>query len=145
MKTLAQLLPQLSGARSVGALEQAIARVHTDTRSLQPGDLFVALKGERFDAHDFLPQARSAGAVAAVAHAGLAAAGPPLSLASIEHVFTHFRLRIQPLWLRIPDDAPTPSEANQAWVGIGNLADHGMPAPVARLLDGLYDGTPLPR
>ena len=75
----------------------------------------------------------------------LAAAGPPLSLASIEHVFTHFRLRIQPLWLRIPDDAPTPSEANQAWVGIGNLADHGMPAPVARLLDGLYDGTPLPR
>ena len=77
MKTLAQLLPQLSGARSVGALEQAIARVHTDTRSLQPGDLFVALKGERFDAHDFLPQARSAGAVAAVAHAGLAAAGLP--------------------------------------------------------------------
>jgi UDP-N-acetylmuramoyl-tripeptide--D-alanyl-D-alanine ligase len=45
----------------------SFARVHTDTRSLQAGDLFVALKGERFDAHSFLPQAQAAGAVAAVA------------------------------------------------------------------------------
>ena len=77
MKSLAQLLPQLTGARPVGTVDQTIARVHTDTRSLQPGDLFVALKGERFDAHDFLPQARAAGAVAAIAHGGLAAAGLP--------------------------------------------------------------------
>ncbi len=78
MKTVAQLLPLLSGARVVGELSAAsIARVHTDTRSLQAGDLFVALKGERFDAHDFLPQARDAGAVAAIAHQGLAAAGLP--------------------------------------------------------------------
>jgi UDP-N-acetylmuramoyl-tripeptide--D-alanyl-D-alanine ligase len=33
------------------------ARVCTDTRALQPGDLFVALRGERFDAHQFLPEA----------------------------------------------------------------------------------------
>ena len=45
----------------------AFQRVHTDTRSLQAGDLFVALKGERFDAHDFLPQAAAAGAVAVLA------------------------------------------------------------------------------
>jgi UDP-N-acetylmuramoyl-tripeptide--D-alanyl-D-alanine ligase len=77
MKTLNHLLMQLGGARAVGALAVAIQRVHTDTRSLQPGDLFVALKGERFDAHDFLPQARAAGAVAAIAHSGLAAAGLP--------------------------------------------------------------------
>ncbi|MGI9216568.1 MAG: UDP-N-acetylmuramoyl-tripeptide--D-alanyl-D-alanine ligase [Hydrogenophaga sp.] len=76
MKTVAQLLPLLTGARVVGDLSAAsIARVHTDTRSLQPGDLFVALKGERFDAHDFLPQARAAGAVAGIAHQGLADAG----------------------------------------------------------------------
>ena len=30
------------------------ARVHSDTRTLQPGDLFVALRGERFDGHEFL-------------------------------------------------------------------------------------------
>ena len=34
----------------------------TDTRTLQPGDLFVALRGERFDGHAFLEQARARGA-----------------------------------------------------------------------------------
>jgi UDP-N-acetylmuramoyl-tripeptide--D-alanyl-D-alanine ligase len=77
MKTLPQLLSRLSGARLVGTVTEPVVRVHTDTRSLQAGDLFVALRGERFDAHDFLPQAQSAGAVAALAHAGLAAAGLP--------------------------------------------------------------------
>lgn len=67
-----QRIPQ---AFLVGDGSTPIARVHTDTRSLQPGDLFVALKGERFDAHSFLLQAREAGAVAAVAHGGLGAAG----------------------------------------------------------------------
>ena len=39
-------------------------RVATDSRSVQPGDLFVALQGERFDAHDFLFEAAMRGAVA---------------------------------------------------------------------------------
>jgi UDP-N-acetylmuramoyl-tripeptide--D-alanyl-D-alanine ligase len=77
MKTLGQLFAQLGGARVVGQPDLAITRVHTDTRSLQPGDLFVALKGERFDAHDFLPQAAAQGAVAAIAHSGLAEAALP--------------------------------------------------------------------
>jgi UDP-N-acetylmuramoyl-tripeptide--D-alanyl-D-alanine ligase len=41
-------------------------RVWTDTRSLQSGDLFVALAGERFDAHDFLADAVRSGAAAVV-------------------------------------------------------------------------------
>ncbi len=69
-----QRIPQ---ARLVGDGGVPLARVHTDTRTLQPGDLFVALQGERFDAHDFLPQARAAGAAAAVAQRGLGAAGLP--------------------------------------------------------------------
>ncbi|PMR76895.1 UDP-N-acetylmuramoyl-tripeptide--D-alanyl-D-alanine ligase [Billgrantia endophytica] len=40
--------------------------VVTDTRQLTSGSLFVALRGERFDAHEFIGQAREAGAVAAV-------------------------------------------------------------------------------
>lgn len=41
-------------------------RVSTDTRTLQRGDLFVALRGVRFDAHLMLSEARSAGAAGAV-------------------------------------------------------------------------------
>ncbi len=40
--------------------------VCTDTRKLQPGNLFIALKGEKVDGHDFLEQARKAGAAAAL-------------------------------------------------------------------------------
>jgi UDP-N-acetylmuramoyl-tripeptide--D-alanyl-D-alanine ligase len=54
-----------------------IERVHSDTRSLRPGDLFVALRGERFDAHEFLANAKAAGAVAALAERGLSEAGLP--------------------------------------------------------------------
>jgi UDP-N-acetylmuramoyl-tripeptide--D-alanyl-D-alanine ligase len=49
-------------------------RVTTDSRSLQTGDLFVAIKGERFDGHDFVAQAFERGAVAAVVTAERAAA-----------------------------------------------------------------------
>lgn len=44
--------------------------VCTDTRALKPGALFVALKGERFDAHEFLFQAGESGAAGVVVQAG---------------------------------------------------------------------------
>ena len=81
MMTLAQAFGWISAripqAQLVGADAGALpmVRVHTDTRTLAPGDLFVALKGERFDANAFLSQAREAGAVAAIAHGGLLDAG----------------------------------------------------------------------
>jgi UDP-N-acetylmuramoyl-tripeptide--D-alanyl-D-alanine ligase len=81
MMTLQQayglIQPRITQATLVGDGAEVLQRVHTDTRSLQPGDLFVALRGERFDAHDFLPQARAQGAAAALAQAGLLAAGLP--------------------------------------------------------------------
>ena len=61
----------------VGDGQTLISRVHTDTRTLQSGDLFVALKGENFDAHDFLAQAKATGATAAMAQHGLSKAGLP--------------------------------------------------------------------
>ncbi|HYN83562.1 MAG TPA: UDP-N-acetylmuramoyl-tripeptide--D-alanyl-D-alanine ligase [Gemmatimonadaceae bacterium] len=44
----------------------ALAGVTTDTRSIQAGQLFVALRGERFDGHDYLESAVAAGAAAVV-------------------------------------------------------------------------------
>ena len=86
MMTLAQAHGLLPHAALVGDGEVTILRVHSDTRSLRPGDLFVALQGERFNGHDFLPRAREAGAVAALASHGLAEAGlPGLQVADTRH------------------------------------------------------------
>ncbi len=73
--TLQQAAAWIPGARCIGQGGTAIARVHTDTRTLQSGDLFVALRGERFDANDLIADALARGAVAAVAHPGRLPAG----------------------------------------------------------------------
>ena len=55
--------------------------VSIDSRSVQPGELFVALAGPSFDGHDFIAAALAKGAVAAMAHrrpAGLSANAPLL-------------------------------------------------------------------
>ena len=49
----------LSQARGVNVQDVVADRVHTDSRSLQTGDLFVALRGERFDGNDFIAQAKA--------------------------------------------------------------------------------------
>ncbi|MDR0480127.1 MAG: UDP-N-acetylmuramoyl-tripeptide--D-alanyl-D-alanine ligase [Burkholderiaceae bacterium] len=72
--TLAQAARSIAGAQIVGDAQTAIARVHTDTRTLQAGDLYVALRGERFDGAAFLSDAARAGAVGALADASARAA-----------------------------------------------------------------------
>jgi len=61
---LRQALDWLSVGRLIGDPATVVRGVCTDSRSLAPGELFVALRGERFDAHEFLAQARAAGASA---------------------------------------------------------------------------------
>ena len=65
MRTIPRFSPDelaaATGGRWIGAAPPAeVAGVSTDTRTLAPGALFVALEGERFDAHAFLAQARPA-------------------------------------------------------------------------------------
>jgi UDP-N-acetylmuramoyl-tripeptide--D-alanyl-D-alanine ligase len=77
LMSLQQVADWLDQAQPVGmdaALPVAISRVHTDTRTLQAGDLFVALRGERFDANAFLAEAKAKGAVAAICQGEGAAA-----------------------------------------------------------------------
>jgi UDP-N-acetylmuramoyl-tripeptide--D-alanyl-D-alanine ligase len=54
-----------TGGRVVGA-DAAFDAVSTDSRAIQAGDLFVALRGERFDGHDFVADCLQRGAVAAM-------------------------------------------------------------------------------
>ncbi len=62
--TLSELEAPLAGA--LQGADQTFSRVCTDSRSLCPGDLFVALRGESFDGHDYLEQVAVDGAVGAL-------------------------------------------------------------------------------
>lgn len=151
MMTLAQAQALLPGSVLVGDGAAVVERVHSDTRSLQAGDLFVALKGERFDAHDFLAQAKASGAVAALAERGLDAAGlPGLQVADTQAALTalarNWRHRFQ-----LPLIAVTGSNGKttvtqmiaailRAWLAegafatTGNLNNHiGVPLTLLRL------------
>ena len=74
-------------------------RVATDTRTLAPGDLFVAIKGERFDGHDFVGVAFERGAAAALVaaeHANALAGNliaAPDSLAALGALAAYWRAR----------------------------------------------------
>lgn len=52
--------------RAIPAVGPEITAVSTDTRRMEPGSLFVAIKGETYDGHDFLPAAAAGGAIAAL-------------------------------------------------------------------------------
>ena len=73
--SLQQIHQWLPGSRLVGDAGITVGRVHTDSRSVQAHDVFVALQGERFDGHDFLAQLPALGVQAAIATHGLAQAG----------------------------------------------------------------------
>ena len=61
------LLSEIAGAlHSTAPFEKEITDISTDTRNLKDGCLFVAIKGDRFDGHDFIPDAIKSGALAAV-------------------------------------------------------------------------------
>jgi UDP-N-acetylmuramoyl-tripeptide--D-alanyl-D-alanine ligase len=70
MMTLAEaviLMSPRTTARAVG--DAQVGAVGTDSRAIVPGQLFVALRGERFDGHDFIEAALAAGAAAVMVDA----------------------------------------------------------------------------
>jgi UDP-N-acetylmuramoyl-tripeptide--D-alanyl-D-alanine ligase len=84
-----QWLAQSGGASNQpmavhGQTTTAISRVHTDTRSIATGDLFVALQGDTFDANTLLHQAQAQGAVAVLCRVGLNPSLLPSGLPRIE-------------------------------------------------------------
>lgn len=64
MMTLQTIADVLQG--TLHGADVGITSVDSDSRRVQPGQLFVALPGEKFDGHDFLPQVAAQGAVAAL-------------------------------------------------------------------------------
>jgi UDP-N-acetylmuramoyl-tripeptide--D-alanyl-D-alanine ligase len=72
-------IAQVLGARYRGP-DVNFLSVSTDTRTLKPGDLFVALQGPRFDGHAFLEQARARGAIGAVVSRAVSTSLPTLKV-----------------------------------------------------------------
>lgn len=64
--TLDQVASALGAGRCGGARETDVQRVCTDSREVRAGDLFVAIRGDRFDGHAFIRDAFHRGAVACV-------------------------------------------------------------------------------
>ncbi|UOD27307.1 UDP-N-acetylmuramoyl-tripeptide--D-alanyl-D-alanine ligase [Massilia violaceinigra] len=92
--TLAQLVAAISGARMTA--DASFTSVSTDSRSAGPGALFVALRGETFDAHDFLAQVAAGGAAAVVVDSlpdgwTLPAIVVPDTLVALGRIANHWR------------------------------------------------------
>ncbi|MFP5306860.1 MAG: UDP-N-acetylmuramoyl-tripeptide--D-alanyl-D-alanine ligase [Gammaproteobacteria bacterium] len=92
----------LSELRAATGAEQrhgdaVFERVVIDSRAVQAGDLFVALRGERHDGHAFVAQARAAGAVAALVADWVDVELPQLrvddTLAGLQQLATLWRAR----------------------------------------------------
>jgi len=60
--TAADIAHASGGRVTAGDPSRRFPRVGIDSRTLQPGELFFAIRGERFDGHDFVAQVLSAGA-----------------------------------------------------------------------------------
>jgi UDP-N-acetylmuramoyl-tripeptide--D-alanyl-D-alanine ligase len=75
MMTLAEAAMAMAG--TLHGIDRHFIGVSTDTRALKPGEVFLALKGERFDALDFVTAACRAGAAGAVVGAGDVPPMPP--------------------------------------------------------------------
>ena len=76
---LRDLLEGLEAELPAGAGDLPIRGVTCDSRAVEPGSLFIAVPGERFDGHDFVPAAAAAGAAAALVETPLPDPGIPLA------------------------------------------------------------------
>ena len=63
---LAEVILADSVNLSETALTQVTSGIQTDSRTLKPGEVFVAFRGDKFDGHEFVPTAIAKGAIAAI-------------------------------------------------------------------------------
>jgi UDP-N-acetylmuramoyl-tripeptide--D-alanyl-D-alanine ligase len=98
-----QEIADITGGRWLDAPPQAVTGVGTDTREDLSGRLFVALKGDRFDAHDFLKAAAERGAAAAMVHRDVPGQGLPRllvkdTLLAVQAMAAAWRARMPNAW-----------------------------------------------
>jgi UDP-N-acetylmuramoyl-tripeptide--D-alanyl-D-alanine ligase len=130
--------------------------VSTDSRNVGAGDVFVALIGEKFDAHQFIPQVAAAGAAAVVVSridaswslpADCAVIEVPDTLKALQHMARGYRAWHQPLIIGLTGSNGKTSTKDltalvmarkyQTRSTVGNLNNHiGLPLTLLRLGEG---------
>lgn len=83
LKNAAEIL----GGKCVNCENEFFTSVTTDTRKIQNGSLFVALRGEKFDGHDFAAQAVENGAAAVVSEKPAASLGENIPIIEVESTY----------------------------------------------------------
>jgi UDP-N-acetylmuramoyl-tripeptide--D-alanyl-D-alanine ligase len=96
MMLLSRVLRAVGGAAGGWIEGVAVRGISTDTRTIRPGDLFVALRGPTFDGHAFVAEAFAKGAAAALVDRIAPEAGPqvcvPDTLAALGTLAMQFRM-----------------------------------------------------
>jgi UDP-N-acetylmuramoyl-tripeptide--D-alanyl-D-alanine ligase len=138
---------QVSGGRLCGP-DTDFVGVTTDTRKLQPRELYVALRGDRYDGHDYVAQAGELGAAAAVVERETGSDLPQVvvadALAALQRYAAHWRSRfsIPVVGVTGSNGKTTTKEMLASIFGhrgpvlatIGNLNNHiGVPLTLVRL------------
>lgn len=77
MKMLLSEIAKVSRGTQIGN-DVEVGSVGIDTRSLQSGDLYVAIKGHQFDGNEFISKAEQAGAIGAIINTGYSTSLPHL-------------------------------------------------------------------
>lgn len=84
LRSLKYVAAACDGEQLNGSPDAQVARVCTDSRQIQRGDLFFAIKGDRFDGHDFLAETARKGAVALVVARERAPQGLPCAVIGVD-------------------------------------------------------------
>jgi UDP-N-acetylmuramoyl-L-alanyl-D-glutamate--2,6-diaminopimelate ligase len=80
MRETARLVATLPGARVAGSLPPSVDAITSDSRTVRPGTLFIALHGERTDGHNYIEEAIARGASVIVAEQSAIVPGHDVTL-----------------------------------------------------------------
>jgi len=130
--TLADVIEGLLGIRPQG-FDQPVATTVVDSRRVEPGALFVALKGEHVDGHDYVADAFSQGAVAAVVEREVVTEALFLDLTApdLQSRIADFQFSI-PLLLKVPDSLQALQQAAAFWRRRHNVRVIGITGSVGK-------------
>src|SRR2546429_9904730 len=112
--SLLEVLAAAGGVHAAGPAAASVLTYHTDSREVQPGGLFLALRGAALDGHDFCADAAARGPAAVVVDREVRLPGVAV-------------VRVADTW-KAPYDLPGRGLARLPPRGAGSPGSHGKPS-----------------